>query len=179
MQAPIGSPPPSPLASVITFGLTSSCCQAQSAPVRPMPHWTSSMISRAPCSSQAVRAVRSISRESGWMPDSPWITSRITAAVLSSTACPSASGSSRGTTLNPGTSGAKGACFSSWGVAESEPIVRPWKPPSSTTKSPPCRRLRASLIAHSFASVPELQRNARPPSELSTSRFASRIAGSV
>ena len=47
------------------------------------------------------------------------------------------SGSSRGTTLKPGTSGANGACLASCGVADSAPIVRPWKPPSSTTKSPP------------------------------------------
>jgi hypothetical protein len=58
-------------------------------------------------------------------------------------------------------------------------MVRPWKPPSITTKSPPRRRLRASFSAHSTASAPELQRKTLPPSELSDSRFASRIPGSV
>ena len=113
------------------------------------------------------------------MPASPWIGSISTAAVRSSTARASASLSSRGTTLKPGTSGANGACLDSCGVAESAPIVRPWKPPSSTTKSPPAWRRRAILSAHSIASVPELVKNTRPPSEQSTSRFASRIAGSV
>ena len=73
------------------------------------------------------------------------------------------SGSSRGTATKPGTSGANGSCLVSCGVADSAPIVRPWKAPSSTTISPPRRRLRASLIAASFASAPELQRNTRAP----------------
>ena len=37
----------------------------------------------------------------------------------------SASGSSRGTAVKPGTSGAKGSCLSTCGVADSAPIVRP------------------------------------------------------
>ena len=64
--------------------------------------------------------------------------------------------------------GAKLSLVARPGVAESEPIVRPWKAPSRTTISGsamprPCACLRTSLIAHSFASVPELQRNALPP----------------
>ena len=109
------------------------------------------------------------------MPPSPCTGSRITAATSSSTG----SGPPRGATLNPGTSGAKGACFDSCGVADSAPIVRPWKAPSSTTKRPPGLRRRASLIAHSIASAPELQKNTLPPSEASASLLASRIAGSV
>ncbi len=95
------------------------------------------------------------------------------------TAATSASRSFRGTTVKPGTSGANGACFDSCGVAESAPIVRPWKPPSLTTNSPPGRRLRASFSAHSIASAPELHRKTRPPSDRSESRFASVIPGSV
>ena len=64
------------------------------------------------------------------MPDSPWIGSSRTAAVSAVTAAASAAASFRGTTLKPGTSGANGACFDSCGVADSAPIVRPWKPPS-------------------------------------------------
>ena len=56
MQAPIGSPPPSPLASVITSGRTPSCWCANQAPVRPIPLWISSSTSSAPASSQACRA---------------------------------------------------------------------------------------------------------------------------
>ena len=99
--------------------------------------------------------------------------------MLAPTAARRASTSLRGTTRKPGTSGANGACFDSWGVAERAPIVRPWKPPSITTNSPPVRRLRASLSAHSIASAPELQRNTRPPSERSASRLARRMPGSV
>ena len=57
----------------------------------------------------------------------------------------SASGSLRGTTRKPGTSGANGACFVSCGVADSAPMVRPWKPPSITTNSPPRRALAGEL----------------------------------
>ena len=58
-------------------------------------------------------------------------------------------------------SGANGSCLVSCGVADSAPIVRPWKAPSSTTISPPRRRLRASLIAASLASAPELPKKTR------------------
>ncbi len=113
------------------------------------------------------------------MPDSPWIGSSSTAAVSPSTASAIAAPSSRATTEKPGTSGANGACLASCGVADSAPIVRPWKPPSITTKLPPARWRRASLSAHSTASVPELQRNALPPSDPAVNRSASRIPGSV
>ena len=55
-QAPIGRPPPRPLASVITSGVTPSAWWANHAPVRPMPDWISSSTSSAPASSQAARA---------------------------------------------------------------------------------------------------------------------------
>ncbi len=42
--APIGTPPPSPLARVITSGVIPSCWCANQRPVRPMPVWTSSRI---------------------------------------------------------------------------------------------------------------------------------------
>ena len=83
------------------------------------------------------------------------------------------------TASKPGTSGANGACLLSCGVAESAPNVRPWKPPWSTTKRPPGRRLRASFRAASLASAPELQKNTLPPSERAVSRSASRVIGSV
>ncbi len=113
------------------------------------------------------------------MPLSPWIGSIINAAVRSDTAAASASGSSRGTTTKPGTSGANGSCLDVCGVPDSAPIVRPWNAPSSTTISPPCRWRRASLIAHSLASAPEFVKNTLPPSELADSRSARRIAGPV
>ena len=101
-----------------------------------------------------------------------------TAAVRSFTIS-SNSGSSRRTVTNPGTSGANGSCLVSCGVADSAPRVRPWNAPLRTTMSPPRRRLRASLIAHSMASAPEFVKKTFPPSERSDRRRASRIAGSV
>ena len=41
------------------------------------------------------------------------------------------------TATKPGTSGAKGACLDSCGVADSEPYVRPWKPRCTETMVPP------------------------------------------
>ena len=55
-QAPIGAkPPPRPLAIAIRSGAMPSCSQACSVPVRPMPHITSSRMSRMPWRSQISR----------------------------------------------------------------------------------------------------------------------------
>ena len=58
---------------------------------------------------------------SGWMPPSPCTASTRTAAVRSLTAARERVGSSGGTAWKPGTSGAKGACLASCGVAERAP----------------------------------------------------------
>ena len=64
------------------------------------------------------------------------------------------------------------------GVADSEPRVRPWNAPRivmmSTTSVARVSfaYFRASLIAASLASVPELQKKARSPNEWSTRSFA-------
>ena len=71
---------------------TPDSSHAHMSPVRPIPHWISSKISSAPCSSQASRAAASICALTGWMPPSPWIGSISTAAVRSETACTSGSG---------------------------------------------------------------------------------------
>ena len=62
--------------------------------------------------------------------------------------------------------------------------MRPWKSPSKLTISGasmprPWACLRATLIAHSLASVPELAKKTRPPRLDSESRRASRAIGSV
>ena len=85
-----------------------------------MPVWISSKISAAPVRSQASRAAVSSSSARTWIPVSPWTGSSSTAAVSWSTAAASAWGS-LGTTTNPGTSGANGACLDSCGVADSAP----------------------------------------------------------
>ena len=63
----------------------------------------------------------------------------------------------------PGSSGSNAARFAGWPVAASAPVVRPWKEPSSATIPGLPVALRAYLIAASFASAPELQKNAVPP----------------
>ena len=72
--------------------------------------------------------------------------------------------------------GPNGVRMDSLPVSASEPIVRPWKLCSAATitgRSWPCAR-RTSLIAASFASVPELVKNTRPSMPSSpTSRSAS------
>ena len=83
------------------------------------------------------------------------------------------------TATKPGTSGAKGACLDSCGVADSEPYVRPWNPRCTETMVPCGLALRATLIAASLASVPELAKCTLPPSEDSASRWARRSPGSV
>ena len=67
------------------------------------------------------------------------------------------------TARKPGTSGANGACLLSCAVADSAPNVRPWKPPTTLTISPPAFARRASFSAASLASAPELQKKTRPP----------------
>ena len=62
--------------------------------------------------------------------------------------------------------------------------MRPWKSLSKLTISGsatprPWACLRAILIAHSFASVPELEKKTRPPRLDSESSSASRAIGSV
>ena len=62
--------------------------------------------------------------------------------------------------------------------------MRPWNSPSKLTISGaamprPWACLRAILIAHSIASVPELAKKTRPPRLDSERRSASRAIGSV
>jgi hypothetical protein len=80
---------------------------------------------------------------------------------------------------NPGTSGPKPSHFDGWPVAESAPIVRPWKPPSSATIRGRAVVFRATFSAASFASAPELQKNACAPPKRSERSEASRSIGSV
>ena len=61
-HAPIGSPPPSPLARVTTSGVMPSCWWAKKAPVRPIPVCTSSSTSRAPCRAVISRAADQVAR---------------------------------------------------------------------------------------------------------------------
>ncbi len=164
----MGNPPPKDLARVIASGITSKCSNANILPVRPMPVWTSSMIRTAPASSQSSLTRRIYSLSATWIPPSPWIGSRRTAAVSVVTARSIADTSLKGTYLNPGTRGSKSFWYLGCPVAVREPKVLPWKDSRAVTISyfaDPCFALAnflASLIAASLASVPLLQKNALP-----------------
>jgi hypothetical protein len=107
------------------------------------------------------------------------------AAVRLSTARSTAFTSPNATYLKPGTSGSKPCWYFSLGVAESAPSVRPWKAPRMVMMSTTSvarvsfAYFRASLIAASIASVPELQKNARSPNEWSTRSFARWICDGI
>ena len=76
-----------------------------------------------------------------------------------------ASMSPKGTWLNPSGIGRKAVCFSNWPVAARAASVRPWKASvvaTTANRSGPAHR-RASLMAHSLASAPELAKNTWPP----------------
>lgn len=91
------------------------------------------------------------------------------------------------TWVTAGMIGKNGCWYCVLAVRASAPIVRPWKEPVKATSSvgtsavaswasaPAVMRayFRANLMAPSFASVPELQKNTLSPKEVSTSRFAS------
>ena len=100
------------------------------------------------------------------MPPSPWIGSTNTATtfLLCAATWRTASRSFSGTRTKPCTSGSKPACTLRLAVADSVASERPWKAfsmtmiaGSATPRSWPY--LRATLIAASFASSPELQKN--------------------
>ena len=79
----------------------------------------------------------------------------------------------------PGTRGSKATRLSGWPVAARAPIVRPWKLPSRAITPGFPVALRAYFSAASIASVPELQKNACAPPNLSERRPASSAIGSV
>src|SRR3989475_2006602 len=79
--APMGSPPASGFARVRMSGTTPACSYANSVPVRPRPHCTSSKMTATPRESHSSRTNPSHSGSTGRTPPSPWTGSTITAAV--------------------------------------------------------------------------------------------------
>src|SRR5664280_222123 len=159
--APTGKPPPSPFAVVSTSGRMPCACAANGCPVRPIPHCTSSKMRMAPAAAVAVRAVSRKARESARAPATPWTGSRITAATSLVTARSRAAASSNGTHVT--TNGSTGNPYQrSWpAVTAPEAAMRPWNAPSTaTTRGRPVAR-NAMRRAFSFASAPELTKNAR------------------
>ena len=113
------------------------------------------------------------------MPPSPWIGSTKTATtfLLCAATWRTASRSFSGTRTKPCTSGSKPACTLRLAVADSVASERPWKAFSMTMiagsampRSWPY--LRATLIAASFASSPELQKNTSSRPVISAMRSA-------
>src|SRR3989442_4917875 len=132
--APIGSPPASGLASVTMSGSTPVCSYANSVPVRPSPHCTSSKTSVTPRASHSSRRKATHSGSTGRTPPSPCTGSTITAAVRDADTIRSAAAqSSSGTTCTPGTSGSNGVRYSGRSGAASEANRRPWEAPLHTT----------------------------------------------
>src|SRR5216684_1225885 len=80
-QAPMGTPPPRPLASVITSGVMPWCWCANQRPVRPSPVCTSSRMSSKPCSSHHLRTPARYPGFAGMTPISPITGSSITATA--------------------------------------------------------------------------------------------------
>ena len=109
IRAPIGTPPPSPLASVSRSGVTPEAWLASHEPVRPIPDWTSSNHSSAPWRSVISRAATRNSGDATLTPASPWSGSITTAAVSSVTAAASASASPNGTQVTSPGSGSNGS----------------------------------------------------------------------
>ena len=112
-------------------------------------------------------------------PPSPRVGSTNTAAVSSVTALRSASTSPKSTNVTGPGSGSNGVRLGALPVSDSAPIVRPWNEPLQDTIALPGRCLRASLIAHSFASAPLLaKKTGAGRSSSATRRSASAMPGS-
>src|SRR3989442_114472 len=95
-----------------------------------------------------------------------------------------AAGSLKATWTNPSGSGWNGSEYLGWPPAVMVASVRPWKEPVVVMISNAPSRLRAphfraSLMAASFASAPELQKKTREGNESSTRRRARSICGCV
>ena len=98
---------------------------------------------------------------------------------MSSPAAAYSEATSFGTAKRAGPSGSNAARFAGWPVTASAPSVRPWNEPSSASTPGLPVALRAYLSAASFASAPELQKNACAPPKRAERSAASSAAGSV
>ncbi len=83
----MGKPAPSALAVVMMSGATPQCSMANHLPVRPMPVWISSPMSRMPCFSQIFLILPMYSGGGTMKPPSPCTGSAMTAATSSAFTC--------------------------------------------------------------------------------------------
>ena len=125
-----------------------------------MPVWISSKASRAPSSSASAAAARNAGVERD---DAAFAEHRLeqdqpdVVGLAALAATPTSFG---GAKRAPARSGSNAVRFAGWPVTESAPAVRPWKLCSSAITPVLPVALRAYFSAASFASAPELQKNA-------------------
>ena len=81
--APIGRPPPNPLARVIISASTQNSWKPKRWPVLPSPHWTSSKITKTSFSLHILHTSLTKALSNKLTPPSPWIASMITAHTSS------------------------------------------------------------------------------------------------
>ncbi len=181
-MAPIGTPPAIPLALLITSGAIPAHSCANSFPVRPMPHWTSSIARISPNSSQVARSSRRNRNDAGRTPPSPCTGSIMTPAVSGPIASRTAFMLPNGTWSKPSTAGPKPLRYFGLPVAEIIASVRPWNAPSkqimrNRSGCPVSYWARRTIFTMpSLASAPELQKNTLSANVAATNRSASRSA---
>ena len=152
-----GRPPPRPLASVTTSGLTAaSCLVREPVPVRPMPVCTSSSHSSAPAAS-AIRGPRPGSPAGGTIrrPRPGSARGRRPRCRRSTAARERVGVAVRDEGRRRRAAARTAPRLAGWPVSASAPMVRPWKAPSAATT--PVRPVRRAILnAASLASAPEL-----------------------
>ena len=167
-RAPIGTPPPMPLASAIASGSDARRAGTRTtSPVRPAPVWISSRISSAPCAVVSSRARREVAVRAGRRrPASPLIGSTTSAATSSSIAASSASivPSMCSTPPGSGSNGSRMRRLAGERERAHGAAVERVRRARGCGCAPPPSFSRASLNAASIASAPELPKNTRPPS---------------
>mmetsp|Transcript_6012 Transcript_6012/g.9096 ORF Transcript_6012/g.9096 Transcript_6012/m.9096 type:complete len:291 (-) Transcript_6012:429-1301(-) len=187
-MAPMGTPPPRALAQVNTSGSTPRFSYPHILPVRPTPTCTSSIINRAPVSSQISRAAFMNSTVLGRMPPSPCRASIMIPATFLPSLAPSSlifftrerkpSASLYVAYSKPGGRGPKFCWYLGCPVAVMAARVRPWKESRAVmitgdfTPFSVAAYFRHNLIAASLASAPELQKKALSAHEFFTSSSA-------
>ena len=130
MSAPIGKPPPMPLATVIASGVMPACWKANHAPVRPAPVWISSTISSAPCALGEL--ARRLQVALGQLDDARLALDGLDEQRRDAVVHRGLEGLDVASMCStPGTIGRNGSCIAGLPVRASVPIVRPWKASSS------------------------------------------------
>ena len=132
-QAPIGKPPPRPLAAARMSGSIPAHWWANIFPVRPTPVCTSSRMRSTPCRSHNSRRALSQPVGATLTPPSPCTGSTMMAPVLGPMAAAAASRSPNGTMSKPSAGSPKPSRCLGFLAAAIVASVRPWKAPVKVT----------------------------------------------